>query len=279
MDGSEETPKRGPVRLILQLLAGAALLALIIVVVNGLSSRPQPQSAGRQAQHPQPAVAAPDQPTTTLTPFRQAEADGASLSIIAAVDQIGIHDAYGTGARLLKTYPLKDDVGMPTTFLATDEAFDTKGATWYEVLLPERPNGSRGWVRGSDVTAEMVPSSIRIYLAEHRLDFYLYGQKTASYSIGVGKNDTPTPLGLYYISTKMRPPRPDTVYGVLALGISGFTENLKNWPGEGQVGIHGTNDPAGIGKDVSHGCIRLRNEDIVRVSNESPLGTPVLIQE
>ena len=41
--------------------------------------------------------------------------------------------------------------------------------------------------------------------------------------------------------------------------------------------LHGTNNPASIGQAVSHGCVRLRNEDIEQLYNMVPLGTPVYI--
>jgi hypothetical protein len=41
--------------------------------------------------------------------------------------------------------------------------------------------------------------------------------------------------------------------------------------------LHGTDDPASIGKAVSHGCIRLRNEDIDYLWQSVPVGTPVFI--
>ena len=42
-------------------------------------------------------------------------------------------------------------------------------------------------------------------------------------------------------------------------------------------GIHGTNNPASIGQSVSHGCIRVRNEDIQTLYEIVPIGTPVFI--
>lgn len=42
-------------------------------------------------------------------------------------------------------------------------------------------------------------------------------------------------------------------------------------------GIHGTNNPASIGQAVSHGCIRLRNEDVTALYHMVTLGTPVFI--
>lgn len=41
--------------------------------------------------------------------------------------------------------------------------------------------------------------------------------------------------------------------------------------------IHGTNRPETIGRSVSHGCVRLRNEDIARLYEMVPLGTQVFI--
>jgi lipoprotein-anchoring transpeptidase ErfK/SrfK len=41
--------------------------------------------------------------------------------------------------------------------------------------------------------------------------------------------------------------------------------------------LHGTNNPASIGQSVSHGCIRLRNEDIQTLYEMVPVGTPVFI--
>jgi lipoprotein-anchoring transpeptidase ErfK/SrfK len=42
-------------------------------------------------------------------------------------------------------------------------------------------------------------------------------------------------------------------------------------------GIHGTNNPASIGQAVSHGCIRLRNEDVTQLYHLVTVGTPVFI--
>jgi hypothetical protein len=41
--------------------------------------------------------------------------------------------------------------------------------------------------------------------------------------------------------------------------------------------LHGTNKPETVGQSVSHGCVRLRNEDIEQLYDMVPLGTPVFI--
>ena len=65
-------------------------------------------------------------------------------------------------------------------------------------------------------------------------------------------------------------------YGTTArryLGVLG-TRRLKM--GDGYA-IHGTNKPETIGQSVSHGCVRMRNEDIEKLYPMVPVGTPVYI--
>jgi hypothetical protein len=57
------------------------------------------------------------------------------------------------------------------------------------------------------------------------------------------------------------------------MGVLG-THRLEMGDG---YGIHGTNDPASIGRSVSHGCVRLRNEDIAVLYDMVDIGTPVYI--
>jgi lipoprotein-anchoring transpeptidase ErfK/SrfK len=42
--------------------------------------------------------------------------------------------------------------------------------------------------------------------------------------------------------------------------------------------LHGTIDPTSIGKSMSSGCIRLLNQDIIHLYNNTPVGTPVVVQ-
>jgi lipoprotein-anchoring transpeptidase ErfK/SrfK len=47
--------------------------------------------------------------------------------------------------------------------------------------------------------------------------------------------------------------------------------------GNSDYRIHGTNDPTTIGKHVSSGCIRLRNEDVMDLYNRVGIGTKVVV--
>ena len=55
----------------------------------------------------------------------------------------------------------------------------------------------------------------------------------------------------------------DGFYGPYALGLSAHSPVYTSFAGgDGQVGLHGTNQPSVLGTDVSHGCIRVANDVI-----------------
>lgn len=87
-----------------------------------------------------------------------------------------------------------------------------------------------------------------------------------TYPVAVGKPSTPTPIGNWRIIQKtLNPGGP--------FGARWMRLNIP-WGG---YGIHGTNDPQSIGKAVSHGCVRLLNEDVIELYDIVPLGTGVNI--
>ena len=157
---------------------------------------------------------------------------------------------------------------------------------WYEVLLPVRPNGSRGWVHSSEVRISSHSYSIVIELGVHRITVFEGEAPIHTERIGVGKPNTPTPGGLYYTKELIEIVDgadrlyPDGPYGPFAFGLSGFSEVFRTFGdgGDGTVGIHGTNDPSSLGRDVSAGCIRMSNEGVRHLAGFLPLGVPVEVR-
>ena len=212
-------------------------------------------------------------PTTKLARSAVAHARG---------DAVGIYDepvGPGEGAPfLVLENPLPS--GAERVLLVTRTWED-----WYEVLLPVRPNGSRGWVHGSEVSITNHDFSIVIELAVHRLTVFQGEEVLLTERIGVGTVNTPTPGGLYFTKElveivdgdgRLYPGGP---YGPFAYGLSGFSEVLDTFGGgDGTLGIHGTNDPSSLGRDVSHGCIRMSNAGITFLSDVLPLGVPVEVR-
>ena len=89
----------------------------------------------------------------------------------------------------------------------------------------------------------------------------------------------PTPTGASYITELLDTGNPNGTYGPYAFGLALHSETLTEFGGgDGQVGIHGTNTPRLIGQRVSHGCVRLNNDDMRRlVDLKLALGTPVFV--
>ncbi|MBP2649448.1 MAG: ErfK/YbiS/YcfS/YnhG family protein [Firmicutes bacterium] len=106
--------------------------------------------------------------------------------------------------------------------------------------------------------------SIKVNISEKELTLYQDGSPVKSYPIGIGKMLTPTPMGTYSIISKV--PNPGGPFGIMWLGLS-----------KPHYGIHGTNNPSSIGKVVSHGCIRMYNQNVLELSRIVPIGTPVII--
>ncbi|WP_010275015.1 L,D-transpeptidase [Paenibacillus senegalensis] len=96
---------------------------------------------------------------------------------------------------------------------------------------------------------------------------YLLDENTVvrGFPVGIGKMLTATPVGEYTIINKQ--PNPGGPFGAYWMGLS-----------KPHYGIHGTNDPSSIGHEVSKGCVRMYNEDVVELASLVPIGTKVTIR-
>jgi lipoprotein-anchoring transpeptidase ErfK/SrfK len=168
--------------------------------------------------------------------------------------------------------PSPRPIGGPLILLVTDQR-----PGWVKALLPVRPNGTQGWVRTSDVTLFQHDYRIVVELGTHRITVFRGFEVVDQEMVGVGTGATPTPGGLYYTEdfVKLTGPGP---YGPYAYGLSGFSNVLTSFGGgPGQLAIHGTDDPAGLGHNVSHGCIRMSNAGVTKLAGLLPLGVPVQV--
>ena len=177
------------------------------------------------------------------------------------------------GTRPWRAFSNPTAQGTPLVFLVRGR----RGA-WLRVMLPSRPDGSEGWVRADTVDLRSDPYSVLVDLRHRRLVVRNAHRLVLSAAVGVGRAATPTPLGLYYVAELLRQPNPAGTYGPWAFALSAHSSVLSHFGGgDGQVGIHGTDNPSGIGRTVSHGCIRVRNLVIERLAAILPLGTAVRI--
>ncbi len=154
----------------------------------------------------------------------------------------------------------------------------TQHGAWLQVYLPIRPNLSTGWIRSSQANLVSDPYRVRVNLRAHHLTVWRGERVILRAPVGVGRAVTPTPSGRYFITELLAQPDPHGIYGPYAFGLSAHSDVLHQFDGaDGEIGLHGTNFAAGIGTDVSHGCIRISNTTITRLAHLLPLGTPVRI--
>jgi len=129
---------------------------------------------------------------------------------------------------------------------------------------------------------------ITINLADYRL-YLVQGHKhnrsVRIYPVGIGVEGWETPLGDFKVLHKT--PRPTwNVPASIRKRDPSLPRRVRPGPDNPlgdywmaftrrRHGIHGTNEPYGVGRRVSHGCIRLYPEDIKDLYRRAPIGTPV----
>jgi hypothetical protein len=176
-------------------------------------------------------------------------------------------------SRLSPTTPEHTDAIV----LALNQRRDKAGQVWTRVRLPILPNNTTGWV---DRNALGMFHTVDTHLVVNRRTFTLTlwraGKIAFRTRVGVGRSYWPTPAGQYFIREKLtRYASP--FYGPLGFGTSARSAVLTDWPGGGYIGIHGTDQPGLIPGAISHGCIRLRDSDILRLGRMLPIGTPLTV--
>lgn len=225
----------------------AALLLLTILTVAGCST----------------ASAARPQAAPTSEPAAQ---------VARAMGTVPVYERPADAAPV-RTLPARTPFDFPTVMLVQAERDG-----WLKVLLPGRPNGGTGWVAADDVELRDVNFDVRVDLAAGELTVRENGKVVVQTTAGFGRPEYPTPTGTFYVTDKLETPDPSGPYGPYAFGLSARSEVLTDFMGgEGQIGLHGTNEPDTLGKGTSHGCVRVANDVITQLAELLPLGTPVTI--
>ena len=154
---------------------------------------------------------------------------------------------------------------------------ERNGQLWIRARLPVLPNNTLGWIPRTALGGYgKVSTHLVVDLSSFRATLYRKGRKVWSARVGVGQSRWATPTGRFYIRNRLTKYSSPT-YGPLAFGTSARSPVLTDWPAGGFVGIHGTNAPGLIPGRISHGCIRLHNDDIRRLDRLMAPGSPLTI--
>jgi lipoprotein-anchoring transpeptidase ErfK/SrfK len=243
----------------------ALLAAAIAILAAGCGGSSRPASVPAQSPAPGPVANAPAPGHSALA------RPGFSLVAQARHGHVLLYRR--PGARRPLRLQRSPDGRFPLILLVKQAA-----PGWLQVYLPVRPNQSVAWIRQGEVSLRYDAYRVEVDLRRHRLTLWRRDRVLDDRRIGVGTVATPTPGGVYYIIQQFRLTDPGGPFGPYALGLSAYSNVLKSFgSGPGQIALHGTNDPGGIGSNVSHGCIHLSNPEITRLARLLPLGTPVRI--
>ena len=132
-----------------------------------------------------------------------------------------------------------------------------------EALAQEQKGGRLGPNTSADSVSKSRPDlRIVVSISDRKLALLENGRVVKIYPVAVGAEVSPSPAGefkivhhipqpTYYAPGKVIPPGPANPLGTRWLGLS-----------QKSFGIHGTNEPGSIGRNSSHGCIRMRNRDV-----------------
>ncbi|MFP3983162.1 MAG: L,D-transpeptidase family protein [Desulfurivibrionaceae bacterium] len=131
---------------------------------------------------------------------------------------------------------------------------------------------------------------IIINLGELRLYFLDQGEHedvVTTFPVGIGRQGSETDTGRYWVTVRKENPTwtiPSSLRDEYPEGLREVPPGPANPLGDyalrlsrNDYMIHGTNNPLGIGRRVSHGCIRMYPEDIEKLYNLTPVDCEVLI--
>jgi hypothetical protein len=121
---------------------------------------------------------------------------------------------------------------------------------------------SNSTVKGNNSNGQVV---IVIDINSNYLSVFNKGKIVKTFPIASGKEATPSPIGTWKVINK----------GTWNQGFGGRWIGLNvPW---GTYGIHGTTSPYSIGHSASHGCIRMKNKDVVELYDMISIGDSVII--
>ncbi|WP_426573440.1 L,D-transpeptidase [Aquihabitans sp. McL0605] len=269
--------------------AWTAAVACIVAIVAGVTLLGS--CAGERASLGSLPPSIPAHPSTSVATTSTTEAITPDDGTLGPEDLLGWiatpagdPQVYATPSKQAEKLAIgaKTTAGAPTTFAIVGDA--SPGATteapgWYRVALPTRPNGSTGWVPISSVTVTKTPFRVFVDLKGRTLRVEKDDLGVFTTTVAIGTAENPTPQNGTYVTELIANTNPGGSYGPYAFGLALHSDTLSEFgTGDGQVGIHGTDHPDLIGQAVSHGCVRLKNDDVkAMVDLALPLGVPVFI--
>jgi lipoprotein-anchoring transpeptidase ErfK/SrfK len=248
-------------------------LTILFVACGGSPASDRPTVAEAVSPTTEAAASATTEPAGRPPSDAPSQEQAPEVTIARAEGTLTVRAQPDDGADVVAELAAQTEFGSQRALLVTE-----RQAGWVRVQLPVRPNGSQGWVPEAAVELVAGEHRVEVDLATRLLTVFEGDQVVLETPIAIGAPDAPTPTGEFAIVDRLQSPDPASPYGPFALGLSAHSDTFSEFAGgDGQIGIHGTDDPASIGQPVSHGCIRVPNDVVTLLAGLLPLGTPVTV--
>lgn len=157
-------------------------------------------------------------------------------------------------------------------------------------LVPQQSHSRASWqhltqpiATTPSQTRALADTSLVVDLSDRQVFVYHGDQLARQYAIAVGQAGWETPTGDFRVELMQRNPYwkhpitgeviPTGDRNPLGRHWIGFWSDQRT-----QVGFHGTNREELIGQAVSHGCLRMRNQDVEALYKQVAVGTPVIVR-
>jgi lipoprotein-anchoring transpeptidase ErfK/SrfK len=174
--------------------------------------------------------------------------------------------------RALATVAARTEFGSPQTLAVAFRKGD-----WLAVRSPRLGNRQVGWVRAAPLRLVRRPLQLDVDLSRRQLVVRDARRIRRRISVAIGAPDTPTPVGRFYVTDKLRGADFGSYYGCCILALSGRQPNLpEGWSGGDRLAIHGSPTPT-WGNAVSNGCLHAAEADLRYLMKAVRLGTAVRI--
>ncbi len=135
-----------------------------------------------------------------------------------------------------------------------------------------------------DVSSQSTQTEVVVNLSDRRTYVYKGGEVIASYPIAIGKEGWETPTGSFRVTDMQKYPIwqhpitdkifPSGTDSPLGERWIGFWSDGRN-----EIGFHGTPDTHLLGAAISHGCLRMRNDDVRLLYEQVDIGTLVSVRD
>ena len=197
-----------------------------------------------------------------------ADANEARATLARLADETVFSKKPVAGDPLVETYTVQSGDGL--------EKIGKKFGVPYEMLMTINGiTNPKSLQLDQKIKVPKGPFTAKIIKSKFRMDIYLGDTFVRSYPVGLG-TQSGTPTGAWKVKNRLlnptyyppasagekrvvEPNDPNNPLGKHWIGLEGSSGDAVGKEG---FGIHGTIEPASIGKEASLGCVRMRNEDV-----------------